>query len=135
MPEFWCISVVNLSHIGQEGQVIRVYLVRANLRQPRSDVQDLPAEVVEAKHKRLDELKQQSDQHATEELEKKMALRYRRVKFFGKPVIMCIPVYSALEWNEGGPKPLILHNFSVAISQPKVMNSMSLECGFTQLIR
>lgn len=115
--------------------MIRVYLVRANLRQSRSDVQDLPAEVIEAQHKRLDELKQQSDQHATAELERKMSLRYRKVKFFGKLVIMCITDYSALELNEGGPKPLILHNFSLAVSQPKVMNSMSLEFGFTQLIR
>lgn len=38
----------------------------------------------EAQQKRLEELKLQSDSHARAELERKMALRYRRVKFFGK---------------------------------------------------
>ena len=46
--------------------------------------QELPAEVKEAQQKRLEELKLQSDSHARAELERKMALRYRRVKFFGK---------------------------------------------------
>lgn len=43
---------------------------------------ELPAEVKEAQQKRLEELKLQSDSHARAELERKMALRYRRVKFF-----------------------------------------------------
>jgi len=47
-------------------------------------VQDLPAEIKEAQQKRLEELKLQSDSHARAELERKMALRYRRVKFFGE---------------------------------------------------
>lgn len=106
--------------------------MRTNLRQSRSDVQDLPAEVIEAQHRRLDELKQQSDQHATAELERKMALRYRKVKFFGKPVIMCIADYSTLELSEE-PEPFILHYCSLAVSQPKVMNSLSPEFGFTEL--
>jgi hypothetical protein len=43
---------------------------------------ELPAEVKEAQQKRLEELKLQSDSHVRAELERKMALRYRRVKFF-----------------------------------------------------
>ncbi|CAM6031591.1 unnamed protein product [Sphagnum compactum] len=42
----------------------------------------LPAEVKDAKQKKLEELKQQSDVHFRIELERKMALRYRKVKFF-----------------------------------------------------
>jgi hypothetical protein len=47
------------------------------------DVQVLPAEVKDAQQKKLEELKQQSDVHSRSELERKMALRYRKVKFFG----------------------------------------------------
>ncbi|KAG0605548.1 hypothetical protein M758_9G067600 [Ceratodon purpureus] len=43
---------------------------------------ELPAAVKEAQQKRLEELKLQSDSHVRAELERKMALRYRRVKFF-----------------------------------------------------
>ncbi|XP_024398929.1 uncharacterized protein [Physcomitrium patens] len=43
---------------------------------------ELPPAVKEAQLKRLEELKLQSNAHATAELERKMALRYRRVKFF-----------------------------------------------------
>jgi hypothetical protein len=46
-------------------------------------VQVLPAEVKDAQQKKLEELKQQSDVHSRSELERKMALRYRKVKFFG----------------------------------------------------
>jgi hypothetical protein len=46
-------------------------------------VQVLPAEVKDAQKKKLEELKQQSDVHFRIELERKMALRYRKVKFFG----------------------------------------------------
>ncbi|KAH8968344.1 hypothetical protein BDL97_03G122900 [Sphagnum fallax] len=42
----------------------------------------LPAEVKDAQQKKLEELKQQSDVHFRIELERKMALRYRKVKFF-----------------------------------------------------
>jgi hypothetical protein len=49
---------------------------------PRN-VQVLPAEVKDAQQKKLEELKQQSDVHFRIELERKMALRYRKVKFFG----------------------------------------------------
>ncbi|CAM6028756.1 unnamed protein product [Sphagnum balticum] len=42
----------------------------------------LPAEVKDAQQKKLEELKQQSDVHSRSELERKMALRYRKVKFF-----------------------------------------------------
>jgi len=42
----------------------------------------LPAEVKDAQKKKLEELKQQSDVHFRIELERKMALRYRKVKFF-----------------------------------------------------
>jgi predicted Zn-dependent peptidase len=48
---------------------------------PRN-VQVLPAEVKDAQQKKLEELKQQSDVHFRIELERKMALRYRKVKFF-----------------------------------------------------
>ena len=51
--------------------------------------QELPAAVKEAQQKRLEELKQQSDSHVRAELERKMALRYRRVKFFGKFAVVC----------------------------------------------
>jgi hypothetical protein len=47
------------------------------------NVQVLPAEVKDAQQKKLEELKQQSDVHSRSELERKMALRYRKVKFFG----------------------------------------------------
>jgi hypothetical protein len=47
------------------------------------DVQVLPPEVKDAQQKKLEELKQQSDVHSRSELERKMALRYRKVKFFG----------------------------------------------------
>lgn len=50
-------------------------------------MQELPAEVKEAQQKRLEELKLQSDSHVRAELERKMALRYRRVKFFGESTI------------------------------------------------
>ncbi len=46
-------------------------------------MQVLPAEVKDAQQKKLEELKQQSDVHFRIELERKMALRYRKVKFFG----------------------------------------------------
>jgi uncharacterized coiled-coil DUF342 family protein len=42
----------------------------------------LPPEVKDAQQKKLEELKQQSDVHSRSELERKMALRYRKVKFF-----------------------------------------------------
>lgn len=51
-------------------------------------MQELPADVKEAQQKRLEELKLQSDSHARAELERKMVLRYRRVKFFGEST-MC----------------------------------------------
>lgn len=42
----------------------------------------LPLEVKDAQQKRLDDLKKQAEFHAHAELERKLALRYRKVKFF-----------------------------------------------------
>lgn len=42
----------------------------------------LPVEVKDAQQKRLEDLKKQAELHAQAELERKMALRYRKVKFF-----------------------------------------------------
>lgn len=42
----------------------------------------LPLEVKDAQQKRLEDLKKQADLHARAELERKMARRYRKVKFF-----------------------------------------------------
>lgn len=43
---------------------------------------DLPLEVKDAQQKRLEDLKRQAESHVHAELERKMALRYRKVKFF-----------------------------------------------------
>ncbi|KAJ7568796.1 hypothetical protein O6H91_01G048900 [Diphasiastrum complanatum] len=43
---------------------------------------NLPREIKDAQEKRLAELKKEADLHATSELERKMAVRYRKVKFF-----------------------------------------------------
>lgn len=48
------------------------------------DEQPLLSEVKDAQEKRLEDLKKQAELHARCELERKMSLRYRRVKFFGK---------------------------------------------------
>ena len=49
--------------------------------------QPISVEVKEAQQQRLEELRKQLELHQRSELEKKMALRYRRVKFFGESLI------------------------------------------------
>jgi hypothetical protein len=59
------------------------YTIWSSLSSLCESLQVLPAEVKDAQQKKLEELKQQSDVHSRSELERKMALRYRKVKFFG----------------------------------------------------
>lgn len=48
------------------------------------DAQDLPLEIKEAQEKKLEELKRQQDIQNRLALERKIFLRYRRIKFFGE---------------------------------------------------
>lgn len=47
-------------------------------------LQDLPPEVKEAQEKKLEELKKQQEIHNQLAIERKLFLRDRKIKFFGK---------------------------------------------------
>lgn len=50
-------------------------------------MQDLPPEVRDAQVKKLEELKKQQELHSRLAVERKIFLRYRKIRFFGEIIL------------------------------------------------
>ena len=91
-PHLWLCNIVLLHGCTFPIWLLFLYLFILLISVPLmpfviAKLQPLPVEVKEAQQQRLEELRKQLELHQRSELEKKMALRYRRVKFFGESLI------------------------------------------------